>query len=255
MLKTFILVLMLLGFCGCTMPVEEDDMSKNQNMKNVTASATAVMHTRQNPAFTSGLQVAHLEPGEYTLQFGLIPPAPVGGVEQVVSAQAIINWKADNQQQRRVVSIIPGMSISGVAEAVDVSIQDLGSLFGLNSAGQEYKIPITLAKGLRGNIQQPPVLLSGTGKDVAPGGVAGFPVPRDSGVVAMNILLAPQLNTPMISSDAIAVQQSNATSVSIHYPLMENGWIPLLPGVSNVVIGNNSAAATFTVNVVWGIEG
>lgn len=66
------------------------------------------------------LQQANLEPREYTLQFQVMPPVDGLGY----ATYAYVNWKVAGQQIQRILSVYSGSAISGLADAVDVSLQD-----------------------------------------------------------------------------------------------------------------------------------
>jgi len=80
----------------------------------------------------SSLQQNDLDPGEYTIQFQIVDP-PIDNLG--FATYAYISWKVDGQEISRIVSVFNGSSISGVAEAVDVHLQDQSGRGGFNLAG------------------------------------------------------------------------------------------------------------------------
>lgn len=105
-------------------------------MLNIRKSQITPLYTTQNAlgsfagAPQPNLQIDDLEPGEYTLQFQIVQPT-IDGVlnggrrgNPGSAAYAIVNWKIQGQQIRRVISVFNGTVLAGVAEAVDVSILD-----------------------------------------------------------------------------------------------------------------------------------
>lgn len=67
------------------------------------------------------LQIDHLEPGEYTLQFQIVEPP---SDPFPFSTYAIARWKVHGQQIQRIISVFSGAVLGGVAEAVDVQLLD-----------------------------------------------------------------------------------------------------------------------------------
>lgn len=268
MVKLFLGILLLL-VSGCTLEVAPDnnpqpgdnDMQRSGMGRILTASFTTTMNTQSGSGEINGLQQSNLEPGEYTIQFGVIPPPNIPGApptQQAFSANAIVSWKSDGQQQRRVISLIPGAAITGVCDAVDVRIQDLGTLFGPNNPGSEYKVIQTMSKGSRANIQQPVVLVTDVAQTIAAPGSLNFFVPRDSGVVAYQALVAQSSPLPLTSVfDVIASQNALGNVIATDYPMINTGWIPLAPGVIAVelVNQNTTGPSPILANIIWGIEG
>jgi len=98
-----------------------DDMAAN------TRSQTTLVITTQNAlgSFVGNrlpnLQVSDLAAGEYTLQFEIVEPT-IDGLGEAV--YAYINWKVAGQPMQRIINVFSGTAITGVAEAVDVSLLD-----------------------------------------------------------------------------------------------------------------------------------
>src|SRR5271165_1265351 len=136
---------------------------------------------------TSGLQAGPFYPGEYTVQFHVEPPNDGDGY----LCLATITWKIKGMPLKRVITVGPGIAITGVAEAVDVKLQDMsflaGGIGGARPTGQTYTVTITVSKGSRPTTMLPPVLWRGRGIDVfaiPPLSAHEFLVPEDSGVIS-----------------------------------------------------------------------
>ena len=95
---------------------------------------TNLFKSQITPMFTTGsplgsftgpqqpnLQIDHLQPGEYTLQFQIVEP-PDDNFP--FSTYAIARWKVQGQQIQRIISVFSGAVLGGVAEAVDVQLLD-----------------------------------------------------------------------------------------------------------------------------------
>lgn len=206
--------------------------------------------------FQNSIDKSDLEPGTYTLQFGVLNIGKPAGFSQTFSpvVQAIITWKIDGQQQRRVISVTSGASITGVCEGVDVKLVDLTSY---PTVGYDYSVQVTLSKGTRGNIQQPPVLFETSGqKLLSNGGLIIFNVPQDAGVISVFPFIFYDRNDPA----EIFMQYTDLAFLANYADadLIRSGqWFPLVPGTGRVEFLSNAAvggAATY-ISVLWGVDG
>lgn len=212
------------------------------------------------PPAQPNLQVADLEPGEYTLQFQVVN-APADG--NGFAAQAIINWKVQGQQITRICSIYSGLAISGVAEAVDVKIQDTSVALGIvrvppGVPAVNYSISATLSKGTRPTVQQPPTLQTTPPTVIAAaGGFIQVAVPQNVGAISVFVLVGNIQNAPAneFAPGDIEVRMTNGTQNYGFQPLQQQGWIPLPPGTTILTITNINASASATVTTLFGIEG
>ena len=211
-------------------------------------------------ALGNSINQSDLEPGTYTLQLSFVGVEPdSSGNPFIPTAQAIVNWKIEGQQQRRVISIISGASISGVATGVDVQIVDI-PLGGSATDGKTYKVQATLSRGVRGNTQQPPTLTGVPIQSAAPSANVTFEVPQDSGVTSVFVMVAsggggtPPEVTDLIV-DATDISLPSPAVLGTWYPLITVGWVPLPPGSQRVVIFNQGPDETAFVQAIWGIDG
>lgn len=199
----------------------------------------------------SGLALANLAPGPYTLHFSFQMLPPTSGVKAAV-VDAVITWKVNGQQVRRVVSVTNGLAITCHCEGVDVVLTDTTYRVGENSSGGE--VSITLAPGVRPSIEQPPVYQDiPQGTTVPALNQVTIPVPENAGVNQFMLFIG------QIGSDLnkIAVSQqdpdSNSHALSLASGIV-NRWITMAPGVASLRIINQDALNT-TAYVLWGIEG
>src|ERR1700690_2403999 len=115
-------------------------------MPGTTASFLTNMVVGQNNQGNSLNQT--LTPDSYTLQFSFLSvELDSNGNSFIPTAQAIINWKIDGQQQRRVISIVSGATISAPCSGVDVTIVDVPPP-SLPSIGKKYQVQTTLTRGV-----------------------------------------------------------------------------------------------------------
>jgi hypothetical protein len=243
---------------GCMLENEETtDMEPNYPNDKVTASQLTPMIVGQ-AAFGGSLNQAGLIPETYTLEFSFISveKRTGGALSFIPSAEAVINWKVDGQQQRRVISIVSGAVISAVANGVDVQIVDVPTS-DLTLTGKHYQVQTTLSRGARANIQQPPILYNRSLNfaDIAPANTFSVDIPPDCGVINayVSVVFANPAAT-FVFSDITATFGTSTGDLGGFYPLIANSWVPIPPGADRIQIQNNNAAHA-TVSVLWGIEG
>jgi hypothetical protein len=205
--------------------------------------------------FLSNLQMIDLDPGEYTIQFSVLPTPT-----RVPAVNAEVIWKVNGQQLRRLISVYSGAAIGGVCEAVHVKLQDQSGVLDSLLLGDVYKVIGTLSRGTRPVIMQPPILMTLPAQLIETGVLNPIilGVPQDAGVVNVfflvteNIGFAAPLDTDI---QAFFVSQGGVILGGV-YPLKEDDWVPLPPGTVTVQIRTNQAAPNNTfVQVIWGIEG
>lgn len=191
-------------------------------------------------------------PEYYTLQFSATPPfAGSGGW---IRTMAEIQWSVEGNSVRRLINIGAGVSISGTGQAVKVRIFD-DSQGG--TAGVEYPVSVQVTKGVRPNIEKPPILIDALQTLIAPTAIFGFDVPENSGVSALFNVVTPQNNAgaPIANDEIFGIFNNGATTVQIFGYDMCNKWIALPTGSREVQITNNRAAGDIFWSIIWGIEG
>lgn len=229
-------------------------------MSRLTASMFTLM-TAGIPGFQNSIDQSDLEPGTYTLQFGVVNTTPAIGFSgnQIFSpiVQAIITWKIDGQQQRRVISVVSGTSISGVADGVDVKLIDLTTSPAAPTHPYNYNVQVTLSQGARSNVQQPPVLYALEGQQqLANSSLVIFSVPQDAGVISVFPYIDYNGNDPT----KIFMQYTDLVFFA-NYADVDNippgHWYPLIPGTGRVEFLSNLAAGgnSTSISVIWGVDG
>ena len=131
------------------------------------------------------LQIDHLEPGEYTIQFQVVEP-PIDNLN--FGLCAYIYWKVDGQTIDRLISVFSGAAISGVAEAVHVYFLDQSA----RGAGSNILPAATVTNGS-------PIVTFATSVTLAPGQTIVFGPGQSyqvaTGVVNGNSITLTQLYT------------------------------------------------------------
>ena len=210
------------------------------------SSMIAGSHGIQN-----NIDVSDLEPGTYTLQFSVIniQPSPNLHIAIPPIVHAIVTWKIEGQQQRRVVSVVSGASISGVCQAVDVKVQDINNA---EDDGYGYQVQVTLSKGLRANTQQPPALSRGRLVLVSQTALLSSMCRkiRASSRFSQCSIRAHPDDMGIAMVDAV-----NNTVATIMPAPLSTQWIPIVPGTTQVRLQNFNATDGMFCNLLWGVDG
>lgn len=271
MVRILVCTLALVLLAGCTgyvdEPIEfEDDMPKNAMPVEIVPglvgwSQSGTLVT-QNPGAGVGLQAEFVEPGNYTVQFGIsaIPPA---GLASLIRPEAEITWRVKGNQIARTINVTNGTSISGQAEAVSVRLFDSSVAAMGGTAGVQYVGSIQVAKGIRAqaasqapiftpvNIENPvgtPAVSSGSFV-VGAGTSARIPIPE--GAVQMLVAATGSTFTP----GGVTVTAQNSLSSQLEYfPDFSPVWVPVPPLATRVNVLNNLAAGV-RISCVFGIDG
>lgn len=195
-------------------------------------------------------QAEFKETGTYTVQFSIEPAA-----NAPVQAIATITWFTEGNNIVRQMSVYNGASISGVGQGVKVKIEDITTAAA--GLGVVYPVSCSVAKGLRANIQQPPIL-QGPSFVVTPGtsGLA-IAVPQGVGVVSayVSVISADAPPVPITDQDFWVSMFNGVTRLRTYNP-RDFQWVPLVPGtVVLEMIDNDTGAKTFAGTVTFGIDG
>lgn len=206
-------------------------------------------------------QPGELDPGNYTLQFAFSDPNGVGNIlgGEVVKAKATIIWKVSGIPVQRVVDCVNGLSITGTAESVDVTIQDASSISAPSKlTAIEYTVAVTLGRGVRANTQQPPTFSPYTAIQLAPGASTTVDIPDNSGAISVHAGVSPITIGSAIGAYDVLIGQVGGVStlLSLCDP-RQSDWVPLLPGSKKITLFASAAAPAPGVqfNLSFGIDG
>ena len=216
------------------------------------------------------LQAVFPESGDYTVQISLADNTQgvVAGQPSSVQAEALITWSVEGNNVRRRVTVVNGLTVQGTAQAVYVSVKDKS--IGGFATPITYTVNIQVVPGTRASVQQPPTLISqrvfvgavdtqnptGYHYFVGPASSVNIPVPLDAGIISVFVTAFPNPVTVIPQNNA-QVQHNGGAGIQKNYdPNVLDGWVPLLPGTSNITLFNNFAAATsIDFTVTFGIDG
>lgn len=211
----------------------------------------------QTPGKTVGLQANFDHSGVYTVQFSVTIPVQLStGAFIPIRPQATLRWSVEGSEVVRVIDIGAGTSISGVGQAVKVSMAD--ALTAGASPGTFYTVSAQVSPGTRPNTQAPPTLFGGAAS-LNNAGSHVFTVPQNAGVVSA-----------MVTSDGGAIagagagtentivviaQDSAAATLSVYLASTDDPqFVTLPPQTATVTVINEGMAAT-VITLTWGIDG
>jgi hypothetical protein len=214
------------------------------------------------------------DPGFYTVQCDINPPsvpvATTGGdgggiipvaIQNLVTVPALVQaeviWKNRGNNVRRLISVSQGSSISGFGEGCDVTIQDVTPA----NAGLGYTNPvkytgtISIAKGVRGVTEQPPILLAFPGLEAIVSEIPFVvPIPRNCGIISFRAYMVSEtagvaINMKILAEDGYnVIRRYDAVACN-------GGFVPLPPNAIQLEFDNNDNDHTTDLALDWGIEG
>lgn len=186
----------------------------------------------------------------YTVQFSVTPPSAVGGVIPIPTTRATIMWSINGNFHSRVVDVGNGVSVSGVANAVKVNVQDLSPDPG---GSPQYGVDITVARGVRADTGNPPTLFGERVTGVAAaGGAVTILVPINAGVISAEVTASENgVGTPNVT----VLQQGGTTQKSYDVGIVP-AFVALRPGVvTQLRIVNHDPTNAVDITITWGIDG
>lgn len=198
----------------------------------------------------------------HTVQFNA-PDNTVAVAGSGILVEAEILWSVEGGVVRRLVSVLDGMAVSGVAQSVIVNVRDVS----LTNIRTEYQVGITVAPGVRGSIHQPPTLRSDGIRssdgarfayvtNLAPGDSAVWTVPANCGAVSSYITVDSVTAVALTDVDVRVLQRAVSGVTQKRYGY--NGcfsYVPLYPICRDVTITNTRAVGDIQVSNTFGIEG
>lgn len=203
------------------------------------------------------LQCLFARAADYTVEFsvGNLDFAS-GEIAGIANPVATIVWSVEGNDVRRQVNVVNGMSVTGVGQAVKVTIEDATT--DATVFGNEYSVSVQVSPGTRGSTRIQPFLvaeqgtISGVGLSptpflLNPGQDVLVPIPSDAGIQAVYVLTDAPVTTSVVNHNV------GPTSFNSYDPTVYK-WVPLWPGTSAVDITNNDTTA-HTYAVYFGVDG
>jgi len=194
--------------------------------------------------------------GPYTIQFSIGPQLKFrllqGG--NPTQAEATIDWSVEGNTIRRVVSVSNGMSVSGVAQAVRVVVNDT-TLPNTPAQPGDYLVEITVAPGTRPGSNIFPTLMRAVNSTLIGAGLTiTIPIPEGIGISSISVPIASVPGGP-IPDQGLQVKQGNTVPTDfVTYDPRTDQWVPLFPGATVIRLTNNTAFQILAM-VIFGIDG
>ncbi len=217
---------------------------------------------------TVQLQADFATPGEYTLQFNI---GPAVGSNTAAVAEALITWSVEGNSVQRRVTITPGCSVSGVGQAVRITMNDASvGIAGTIPDGKQYRVSAQVARGPRPTTSVPPTYIpSGDGNYgkgayiVLIGTPVDVPIPVDAGVSSVYVAVAgfvaasgvaAAVNFPIVNH---IVPDSLGDLRVQRYDPRTFQWVPLVPGATKIQLSNFNTVAgvAYAYYVAFGVDG
>jgi hypothetical protein len=258
--QLLLVICLILGLAGCYSPSEQGAVMSDEEQEITGWSAAGELIPDGDVSNKIHLQCTFPLGGNYTVQFSILDPnntAPSPLVNgEVVRAQAEVVWSVNGQAVRRTVDAVNGLSIQGTAESVAVEVTDR-SLIGV-VPGREllpYLVTITVAKGSRASVQQPPTY---SGDIVRLGPVGGASIPIPNGAISVFITIAPLVLGTVVQANEQLVREKapGGNTLKAWDPYVFQGWTPLAAGASQISFEQAAAQADdLQYFTTFGIDG
>jgi len=249
-------------FFGCAPQYyQEEDDNMGQQRQGWSVAGELV---RGNPDPKVGLQADFkLAKGAdfYTVEFSVGEcRTDTGGVLNT-KVRATIRWKTEGNYVQRIVNVANGLTVSGTAEGVEVSIEDTTALNGFPLTS--YVVSATVTPGNRpGSPFDPRLNDNGTTVAVSPGaGVAStsadIDVPIDAGVKSVLVSVTPVTwsAVPLPEVGEVRAVFTDGTSVLFAWDPTLFNQVPIPPGARKLHVSNFNTTTGFACWVNWGVDG
>jgi predicted small lipoprotein YifL len=209
-------------------------------------------------------QTGFPEIGVYTIQLGLLQ-SYIHGPTQTTRARAEIVWSLRGNNVRRLVDCVSGLSISGLAESVNVKIYDDSNFNGNLDAA--YNVSLQVGKGVRPAVERPPTLVASEGSV----NDSGYYITQsadpqeivvaqpDAGIISVMVTVSPDVGGA-IAEYGVIVEQRNGSGVGStllkRYDPRQADFVPIAPGTNAIwLIQNPLLLQTNFWTVTYGIDG
>lgn len=258
-MNRFITVLcLILGLANCTYETNssEDEMIANTQQRSASGELTPGVDTQKvkmqvAPYFVN--EVGERDAGNYTVQLNFADPNELAFSGDYIQARAEIVWSVAGNSVRRVVDCTDGMSITGTAEGVIVTIFDDSNI--TFSSVVPYSVGVQVAKGSRPSIQQPPVYSLGQIILLNPDSSTEILIPQNIGAVSMAVAFNPSTIDTPIPENSLRVQQKSGTTIRKTYDPRQEFWVPLIGGVDRIGLVTGPTAPAMEFQITLGIDG
>ncbi len=234
------------------MPVSEGELRGWSASSKLTAGLPGIGPHLQ-VQFKDGKGV--LKAGQYSVQFdvksaGTDVPNPI----------AEVIWKTQGNPVRRLISVVDGTTISGLAEAIAVNVSDNSEAI----TGFVYEVTILVTPGARASNVVPPMYVpiqsaGYPGRYVVPSGLSRtVPIPQNAGITSVHITASSLTSPPILLTEATCWVTLNTASgggtILKQYDPRFVDWVPVPPSASSLVL-QNASAQSIIYGVAFGVDG
>jgi hypothetical protein len=228
----------------------ENDQTMNFNER----SATGSLIPGGNAMNRVVLQCPFPTQENYTVQFKVRDPNDQTTLNPsgYVRSRATITWTVSGNPVSRIVDVGDGVSVSGTAEHVNVEVIDDSVAPGTSAL--PYEVTIVAAKGVRATVEQPPTLAL-IRDSIAPGTSVLFDIPKDAGVISVNVAIAPALGGTIAQYQVLVNHFAQGVPLKTYDP-RQMDWVPVMPGTTQIrVVADAALATNVLVQVTFGVDG
>jgi hypothetical protein len=182
-----------------------------------------------------------------------------------IRAEAFIKWSVEGNSVSRRVSLVNGITIQGVAQAVNVVIKDI--TFAASPAPISYDVSVQVTPGTRGSNKFPPFLSPQDGFNSLTPGIptANIIVPQDAGAISLLIEACgvggggPFDFKPIPPGTLFVQMLQNLTIISVSEWSGSSEIVPIIPGTDMIRLSSDFAAApglaSIQTTTILGIDG
>ena len=222
-------------------------------------SASRDMATQSEQTVALFQEAMMQEGGVYTLAFDIQDPGvPVECVATIRAADK------GNHIQRQM-NIVKGASISLAGRVFGIYVTDttpaLLPLSGEESPvptpgpGTGYVVTVVVERGNRAAESRPPTLYGGSAQ-IASHASLTVPIPENAGVISLEVTAQVAVAFPSTAPNLTVTFTTAAGGIFKQYnPIEYTGFVPNVPGATEVTITNNDGSNAVNVAFVWGIDG
>lgn len=211
------------------------------------------------------LQAIFPKADNYSVQFS------VGtGNGNLINPTAEIVWSLEGNSVRRLVSVINGLTVTGMAQGASVRVYDaVPTNMGPMGPQVTYPVGVQIAPGVRAAENQPPTLVISQAPEVpgansmlfgqsilAAGTNIDVQLPIGAGIISAYCTVS-GFGVPTVITEAdIQVLHYNSGGFTLKsYDPRLLGFVPLGPDTTTIRIANFSAAGIYLVSLTFGIDG
>jgi hypothetical protein len=222
-----------------------------------------------NPLSTgAGFDLQRLPPDVYTVRIQVADLLPYNDTapKVITSAFADIAFGATGVSRRRI-SLVQGCAISASCTFITINVYDNtpAQIGAAGAVALQYNVTLTVASGLRGVTEQPPVLmptdangfaLTPAAQLLAPGSQLIVPIPPNVGVQSFQCSVVDATGIPLPAGAAIVQQLAPGRLVlTATDPRSAPGWFPLVSGAQAVQLNNIAGRNDVQFSLLFGVEG